>query len=334
VGEGPESDSWHNVYFDHPTIDLGCTCDLTVDGQLLTFRYSLNLLPTRPNQLLLDREQLLVAGGPFGGGGVALLENGQGEVRLLDETLYPKADRDACYQATSTPHIGVTMLSLLYDRQANRHALAFRDYLASWQGYDLCPRCMRDDRIDQQATQLAPDGANLASVLFNLKNRDERLYRQWVGLVRTVEPRLDALNFVPPGKPIVMQLTDGQDHRFPLGAVSNGTLRFMALCYIILSNAGQDNPPLVIVEEPENGLYVRCLKPLFELIDPEGAGGQYVFTSHSPYFVDLFDSQLENVTLMQYRDTHSTLLKPDPAQVRKYLEEMPLGELHFREMLV
>jgi predicted ATPase len=117
-------------------------------------------------------------------------------------------------------------------------------------------------------------------------------------------------------------------------SASDGTLRFMALGYIILNNARQDNPSLTIIEEPENGLYVRHLKPLFELIEPTGTGGQYIFTSHSPYFIDLFDTNLENVTLMEDRRTHSALVKPDPARVGKYLEEMPLGELHFREMLV
>jgi len=91
---------------------------------------------------------------------------------------------------------------------------------------------------------------------------------------------------------------------------------------------------VTIIEEPENGLYVRYLKPLLELIDPTGANGQYIFTSHSPYFIDLFDAYPENITLMQDRGTYSALLKPDLDKVRKYLKEMPLGELHFREMLI
>jgi len=107
----------------------------------------------------------------------------------------------------------------------------------------------------------------------------------------------------------------------------------MALCYIMMANARQNNPPLIIVEEPENGLYVRYLKPLFELIDPSGIGGQYIFTSHAPYFIDLFDTQLENITLMQDKQTYSALVKPDTAQLQKYLEEWALGELHYREML-
>jgi predicted ATPase len=131
-----------------------------------------------------------------------------------------------------------------------------------------------------------------------------------------------------------MELTDAQGHRFDVTSASGGTLRFMALAYVILNNARQSNPPLTIIEEPENGLYVRYLKPLFELIQPMGTGGQYIFTSHSPYFIDLFEDYLENITLMEDQGTHSALLKPDPTKVRQYLEEMPLGELHFREMLV
>jgi predicted ATPase len=321
----------HNVYFDHPTIDLGCTCELMVDGETLTFHYSLKLLAVIPIQL--GTERLQAFGGPFGSGGTTLLENEAGEIRLLNEERYLKGDPpDACYQDTTAEKIA-TMLSRLHDWRANQRAIAFREYLAGWQYYDLDPRRLRDDRFDSQAW-VSLDGSNLASVLFHLKNRDERRYRRLLELVQKIERRLDALNFTTVGERIQMQLTDIQDHRFDLASISNGTLRFMALCYIILNNARQSSPPLTIIEEPENGLYVRYLKPLFELIDPTGANGQYIFTSHSPYFIDLFDAYLENVMLMEDRGTYSALIRPDPAQVRKYLEEMPLGELHFREMLV
>ena len=323
-----------NVYFDHPTVDIGCTCRLTVDEKTLTFHYSLSLRAVPlVGPVAVATERLQVSGEPFGSGDVTLLENEAGEIRLLNEERYLKGEPlDACYQDT-TAEIAATMLSRLHDLRANRQAIAFRNYLAGWQYYDLDPHRLRDDRFAPHADALSSDGANLASALFRLKSSDERRYRRLIELVQKVEQRLDALNFTTVGEHIKMELTDTQDHRFSLSSVSNGTLRFMALCYIILNNARRSNSPLTIIEEPENGLYVRYLKPLLELIDPSGASGQYIFTSHSPYFIDLFDAYLENITLMQDRGTYSALVKPDPAQVRKYLEEMPLGELHFREML-
>jgi predicted ATPase len=320
-----------NVYFDHPTIDLGCTCDITGDNsEPLIFYYSLNLDDITPTVVT---ERLQISGGKFGPGSVTLLENEAGKIRLLNEGRYLKGETpDACYQNT-TAKVEATMLSRLHDWQANRWAMAFRDHLSGWQYYDLDPYRLRDDRFDPQAHELNPDGSNLASVLFDLKNRDERHYRLLIELAQKLERRLDALNFTTVGERIEMELTDTQDHRFGLKSASNGTLRFVALCYIILSNARWAHPPLTIIEEPENGLYVRCLKPLLQLIDPSGAGGQYIFTSHSPYFIDEFEDHLDNVTLMQDQGTYSALVKSDPARVHKYLEEMPLGELHFREML-
>lgn len=331
VGRTPAA--WaKNVYFDHPTVDLGCTCDLTVDDETLTFKYSLGLRPAGP--LPVDTERLRAIGGAFGPDGVTLLENEAGKIRLLNEERYLQGNcPDDCYQEVIAEHQVAPMLSQLYDWRANRRAIAFRNYLAAWQYYDLDAHRLRDDRFDPETNVLNSDGSNLASALYRLKSTDERRYRRLLELAQRVESRLDALNFTTVGERIQMELTDRQDHRFRLTNASNGTLRFMALCYIILNNARQNSSPLTIVEEPENGLYVGYLKPLFGLISPAGASGQYIFTSHSPYFIDLFDTHLENITVMEDRKTYSALVKPDPAQVRKYLEEMPLGELHFRRML-
>jgi predicted ATPase len=321
-----------NVYFDHPTIDFGCTCDLAVNDEVLTFEYSLSLRVH--GSYPVDTERLRVSGGEFGAEGVTLLENKAGNVRLLNEGRFLKRRSTNSYQDT-TASLVTTMLSRLHDYGANRRAIAFRDYLASWQYYDLDVHRLRDDLRDAEADALSSDGSNLASVVSRLKSSDERRYRRLLEMVKKLEKRLDALNFDATEERIQMVLTDAKDHRFGLSGASNGTLRFMALCYIILNNARQKSPQLTIIEEPENGLYVGYLKPLFELIDQtEASSSQYIFTSHAPYFIDLFDAHLENITWLEDRETYSALLKPDPAQVRKYLEEMPLGEMHFRRMLV
>ncbi len=91
--------------------------------------------------------------------------------------------------------------------------------------------------------------------------------------------------------------------------------------------------PLVMIEEPEDGLYVGQLKPLFEKIEPSGAQGQYLFTSHSPYFIDLWEKNLQGVHLLRTGKPSSVLVQPDQNKLAKLLEQMPLGELYFREML-
>jgi hypothetical protein len=140
--------------------------------------------------------------------------------------------------------------------------------------------------------------------------------------------------------------------------MSDGTLRFLAMTYLLVvcnerskeakmphvtrlgyvipprvSKSRESNIPLIMIEEPENGIYVGHLKPLLQQIDMSGAAGQFIFTSHSPYFIDLFDSNLEGIHVIKPGKPSSVLVKPDPSKVKALLDQMPLGEMHYREML-
>ena len=115
----------------------------------------------------------------------------------------------------------------------------------------------------------------------------------------------------------------------PAWRASNGTLRFLALSYILLAQPNR----FLIIEEPENGIYVGFLKKLMKLIPENKVTSQILFTSHSPYFIDLFDDKLENVFVSNRDKYRSTLSKIDVEKTQQKLEKYPLGELHFRELL-
>ncbi|MCH7704180.1 MAG: hypothetical protein IIB61_03630, partial [Planctomycetes bacterium] len=75
------------------------------------------------------------------------------------------------------------------------------------------------------------------------------------------------------------------------------------------------------------------LKPLFERIEPSGKDGQYLFTSHAPYFIDLFDACLDGVWVARSHRTHTTIERPPKSKMKKCLGEYSLGEMHFRGLL-
>jgi predicted ATPase len=136
---------------------------------------------------------------------------------------------------------------------------------------------------------------------------------------------------------VYLFLEDQSGNRFSTQSISDGTLRFLAMSYLILTQGnlgeGTGPAPLILIEEPENGLYVGHLKPLLEKIDQSGQFGQFVFTSHSPYFIDLWDSNLEGIHLLKPGKPSSVLVRPNPDKIRQLLDQMPLGEMHYREML-
>jgi predicted ATPase len=330
-----------NVYLDKSTIDFRIEADLTYQKENCSFVYELRLKLLDPvaakeasSRIAVESELLTVSTSGFEN--AHLIVNDEGRVQLLHETHKSKGDE---YQVATNAPVDATMLNRLYDLKDNPRANLFKKYLASWLYYDLDAQQLRRPEARMFDTVLNQDGSNLASVLFNLKNGNERLYRKLMEVTKSaIEPRLELLSFFKAAENQVFMVgEDSLGHRFGPWSMSNGTLRFIALAYIFLTQ--QSHPDvggsrIVIVEEPETGLYVGHLKELFSLIDQSGNNGQFIFTSHSPYFIDLFDGLLNGVTVAKRGEKNTQLVRPDPKNLKRQLENMPLGEMHFREMMV
>ena len=334
---------------DKSTIDFTIRAELPRGGERLTFEYELTVSPPRPGSgetaVRLEREVLRVDGGAFDD--AVLLENVAGQGRLLHEKNSgngvpsgadgaTRADvvlRDAPRYVETAAPTDATMLQRLFDVEANPTANHFKRYLTGWTYYDLAPVAMRTSLHKPGNFVLRTDGDNLASVLFGLKSANERQYRRLMDIVRHVDPGFDIINFVGGGDNVFMFFEDRDGHALLAANASSGTLRFLALAYVLLAQPRDIPSPLFLIEEPENGLHVGVLKTLFEMADPPPAGPQLVFTSHAPYFIDLFDDRLDGVFLFDRDKGHTSITRPDAARVKARLKEFPLGEQHFRDML-
>jgi predicted ATPase len=178
----------------------------------------------------------------------------------------------------------------------------------------------------------------LNRLLFTLHNENPRLERKIIEAIRLVEPKVDLFTFFNPDPDFILFFfEDNKGNKFSPQSMSDGTLRYLVLCglFVLMEEWGRiGNPaPLVIFEEPENGLYVGTLKPLMEKLDFHQSSGQCIFTSHNPYFIDLFDANLEGVHMLKPGVPSPSVVKPDPARLGKLLGEMSLGEMHYRELL-
>ncbi len=341
-----------NVYITEQTISLGVICELQMEDDLLRFTYDLSLSSTRGSRaqarrprFVVSSETLRVDGAGFRN--VTLLENHQGQVRLLHEGRFqshPEVRADRKPEDFSEPFVettapsDATMLFRLYDLETNQRSNLFKRFLTSWGYYKLDPNRLRGNQARGMDYVLESAGSNLASVVFTLHNAKPRLEKKLIEAVKILEPRLDVFTFLTPDpEHVYMFFEDRQGTRFGLDNVSDGTLRYLAISYLILSAAEvmeeRPGPRLTLIEEPENGIFVGHLKTLFERIDPSGSAGQFVLTSHNPYFIDLFDKALDGLFLIKNGGTHSQLVKPDVSAVKERLGTFSLGELHFRGLL-
>jgi len=326
-------------------LDFEVECDLQYQGQPLRFSYNLRLESVRSDartetavaeSLRVVEETLNASGGQFAD--TVLLENHAGRARMLHERGFVEKRPGAPFYAEASAPQTATVLCQLYELENNPRAILFRRYLQSWSYYSFNPDALRLPDVARDDGALLSTGANLSRAMYDLHNQKPRLERKLIEAVRELEPRLDLFSFhAPDPEHVHLFAEDEKGHHFSTRSLSDGSLRFVAIAYIVLAAAQQAETsglaPLVLIEEPENGLYVGQLKPLLQRIEPDGKLGQFVFTTHSPYFIDLFDNHLEGVHILRPGVPSSVLGKPDAERIKRLLKDMPLGEMHFRELL-
>ncbi len=270
-----------------------------------------------------------------------LMEREGAEVRLLHETRPQAGVREPRVETTAPPR--QAMIARLLDLPDNPRANAFRQYLRSWRYYTISAEIMRTSRRADWDTFLADDASNIASVLFTLKSEDTRAFNRLVSLVKEIEPSIETLNFIRPRpEEVYMEVEDTEGNRYNPESLSDGTLNYLALCYVALQGSlrtARDTvpPALVAYEEPERGLYVGHLRRFMEVLQEAGKTQQVILTTHNPYLIDLFEDHREQVRLVS-RGEHSlrdgtTVAAPDADKLDGLLESFSLGELYYRELL-
>jgi predicted ATPase len=327
-------ENWNitNAYVPEKQIALELDMALKTDRDL-TFEYRLTLSAEREaltgkQNLRVDRETLLVTG--LSPHRLPLIQNEIGTAEVYDEK--------ARSQLQSLVPIQATALSKMFDVEANKHAVLFKQQLGNCWYFNIVPQALRSTKVFGKFPMINCDGTNLNKLLYSLHNENPRLERTIIEALKRVEPKIDLFKFYSPDPDFILfLLEDKQGHPFSPQSMSDGTLRYLVLCglFALLDEWGRNAvpAPLVIFEEPENGLYVGALKPLMSNLDFSGTSGQCIFTSHNPYFIDLFDANPQGVHVMKPGTPSPSIVKPDPEKLRKLLDDMPLGELHFRELV-
>lgn len=147
--------------------------------------------------------------------------------------------------------------------------------------------------------QLSADGSNVAEYLIDLRERSPSAFDSVIQAVRfvlpyaaDVEPRIVDAGVIRRG---YVQLLEGA-YEIPGWLMSWGSLRVLPLIATLLD---PDPPPVVFVEELENGLDPRTVGLLVDLMRDATASGrtQVIATTHSPYLLDLLG--LDDVLLCE-----------------------------------
>ncbi|SCE99757.1 AAA family ATPase [Micromonospora chokoriensis] len=185
--------------------------------------------------------------------------------------------------------------------------LAARREMQGWRRLALEPSALRAPDGFSDARSLGADGRHLAASLYRIANESgsddhksdpDAVYARVAGRlsdlvgvgVEGIVVELDQVREV-----FTLFLEERGSLRLPARALSEGTLRFLALCVLL---EDPNFTGLICMEEPENGIHPANLPAMLELVrdlavDPSDAPGptnpfrQVIVNTHSPWVVQL-----------------------------------------------
>lgn len=199
-----------------------------------------------------------------------------------------------------------TVLSTITTNE-NPTVLAARREMQNWVRLALEPSALRAADDVTAPSRLATNGAHLAATLYRIANtpredgsapEPEKVYARIAGrlsLLTGVRIAKVWVDLDPKRDVFALFVEEREGVRLPAKSLSEGTLRFLALCVLLEdSRAGG----LILMEEPENGIHPANLESMVELVrqlavDPMETPGednpfrQVIINTHSPGVVQL-----------------------------------------------
>jgi predicted ATPase len=212
-----------------------------------------------------------------------------------------------------------------------------RDAIKRWQFLSLLPdpmgRPVAKQMVPDDALTLSRDGSNLAQYLLAIRSKDVDTFD---GIVESMRFVLDyAQDFQPiESREIqptmylkMLEQAQGVAVEIPGWLISTGTLRILAMLAVLRN---PDPPPLIVIEEVENGLDPRTVHMILDEIREVVRSGrsQVILTTHSPYLLDLLPLQTMIVVQRENGGDPHFWRPSDSAQMQEWAKEFAPGQLY------
>lgn len=209
-------------------------------------------------------------------------------------------------------------------------------FYLEWQFVSLVPERMGDPTPQRRAVRdivLAKDGSNIAEYLLSIRTLDASAFEGIIETLKYVLPyavELEPMLTSELERAVYLQLAEGR-FKVPGWLLSTGTLRIVSLLALLRHPSP---PPLIVIEEIENGLDPRTIHLIVEEIRNAVESGktQVIATTHSPYLLDLL--HLSQIVVVERKDGEPKFWRPtDDASLREWAKKYGPGKLYTMDLL-
>jgi predicted ATPase len=235
---------------------------------------------------------------------------------------------------TDVRQLGVATLGTLRDHP---RIARFRDFLKGWFLSYFAPDAARVLPAAGPQRHLNTRGDNIGNFVQFMERDNKEGFQSVLRRIAERIPGMEKIETkITEDNRVLLRFNDkGFVDPFFAQQMSDGTLKLFA--YMLLLE-DPEPPPLICIEEPENGLYPKLLEALAQEFRSHATGAenarQIIVTTHQPYFVDALSPE-EVWILDKGADGFSTIRRASDIEIVRNMvaEGLPLGGLWYSDYL-
>lgn len=265
------------------------------------------------------------------------LERGHGTVWAGEEAVegFEEEDRArSTVELTDARKLGIATLGTLKEHPRIKR---FRDFLRGWYLSYFHPDAARGLPSAGPQRHLNVHGDNIGNVVQYLEREHKERFKNILHRIASKIPGIRSIDTkVTDDRRVLLRFNDGAfADPFFAQQMSDGTLKVFS--YLLLLE-DPEPPPLICIEEPENGLYHKLLEELAKEFRAHATGRknapQIFVTTHQPYFVDALSPE-EVWILSKGEDGFTRIQRASEIEIVRQMvaQGLPLGGLWYADYL-
>lgn len=179
---------------------------------------------------------------------------------------------------------------------------------------------------------LVEDGSNLAAFLFRMKQTAPVNFKTLEFTIKSIAPFIGSIYLEPdritPHQIELRWKEKDHDNLFNAYSLSDGTLRFICLCTLLL----QPHPPTtIIIDEPELGLHPFAINKLADMLKIASENAQIIVSTQSVNLVNEFTPN--DILIVERRNNQTVFERQSEEDLKEWLQQYSLGELWGKNVL-
>jgi predicted ATPase len=180
--------------------------------------------------------------------------------------------------------------------------------------------------------QLHHDARNLAAMLYRMREEYAEQYAHLLEVVRLNAPFLHDFVLEPlTGDRILLRWrASGSEVVFGADALSDGTLRYICLCTLLIQPP-EWRPSTILIDEPELGLHPFAITVVSELMRAASQHTQLIISTQSPLLLNQFEPS--EIIVVERHGNGSEFRRLSPERLEAWLKDYTIGELWEKNLI-